>query len=317
MRRIAGLILAALLASAAGPAAGRVVTAISVPNRYRLQAQIVKDDTGRNFVVPASPPARIVSLAPNITEILFALGLGDRIAGVTRFCDVPPEALAKPKIGGLVDPSFETIQSLRPDIVFAFRGNPLRAIERLRGLGFPVFVLDIGTTIDAIFPMVAKVGAATGREAEAAALNARLREDYRKIETALASVRTTPGVFLILHGQGLWTCGREAFLDDLITRAGGRNVAAARARSWIFYQREQLIRDDPDVILVLAKTVADFRRAEAWLAGESRLGGLKAVRTRRVYHLDENAASRFGPRLIEVLAQAAALLHPEAFGVAP
>lgn len=305
MTRTAGILLAALLVSLSVPAAGRVA------------AQIVKDDTGRNFVVPSPPPERIVSLAPNVTELLFALGLGDRIAGVTRFCDIPPEALAKPKIGGLIDPSFETIQSLRPDIVFAFRGNPLRAIERLRGLGFPVFVLDIGRTIDAVFPMVAKVGAATGRETEAAALNARLRAGYRKVETALASVRTTPGVFLILHGQGLWTCGRDAFLDDLITRAGGRNVAAARARSWTFYQREQLLSDDPDVILVLAKTVADFRRAEAWLAGESRLGGLKAVRTRRVYHLDENAASRFGPRLIDVLAQAAALLHPEAFGVAP
>lgn len=301
MRRIAGLVLAALLASAAGPVA----------------AQIIKDDTGRNFAVPASPPERIVSLAPNVTEILFALGLGDRIAGVTRFCDFPPEALAKPRIGGLVDPSFETIQSLHPDLVFAFRGNPLRAIERLRSLGFPVFVLDIGTRIDAVFPMVAKVGAATGREAEAAALNARLRAGYRKVETALASVRATPGVFLILHGQGLWTCGRDAFLDDLVTRAGGRNVAAARARSWVFYQREQLLSDDPDIILVLARTVADFRRAEAWLSGESRLGGLKAVRTRRVYHLDENAASRFGPRLIEILAQTAALLHPEAFGVVP
>lgn len=317
MKRAAGLVLAAVLGLAPGRAAGRVATAISVPDRYCLRGQIIRDDTGRSFAVPVRPPERIVSLAPNVTELLFALGLGDRIAGVTRFCDFPPEALAKPRIGGLVDPSFEIIQALRPDLIFAFRGNPLRAIEKLRGLGFPVFVLDIGTTIDAIFPMVAKVGAATGRAAEAATLNARLRADLRKIETALAPVRTTPGVFLILHGQGLWTCGRDGFLDDLISRAGGRNVAAVRARSWVFYQREQLLSDDPDVILVLAKTVADFRKAEAWLAGGSRLGGLKAVRTRRVYHLDEDGASRFGPRLIEVLAQAAALLHPEAFGVAP
>ncbi|MCX6573089.1 MAG: helical backbone metal receptor, partial [Candidatus Aminicenantes bacterium] len=125
-----------------------------VPDPSVGLAQVVADDLGHPFPLPAETPRKIVSMAPNITEILFALGLGGRVAGVTRFCDWPEEAKAIPRIGGLVDPNVEVIRSLDPDLVIAFRGNPLRLVERLRKLDLPVFVLDIGRRLDDLFPLI-------------------------------------------------------------------------------------------------------------------------------------------------------------------
>jgi iron complex transport system substrate-binding protein len=279
--------------------------------------QTVQDDRGRTFPLPLKPPQRIVSLAPNTTEILFALGCGDQVVGVTRFCDYPPEALAKTKVGGLVDPSLESIQALRPDLVVAFRGNPLRAVERLQALRLPVFVLDIGRTLDDLFVLIEKLGAVTGRAEAAAGLNRKLRGEIQAVRAALADAGAKPKVFLVLHGQGLWTCGRTSYLHDLIVQAGGVNVAAGIAKDWAFYSRERLLQDNPDVILVLARSAEEFAQARAGLAGAAGLAGIRAVRSGRVHLVDQNAASRFGPRLASTLRDVAALLHPERLGRAP
>lgn len=280
-------------------------------------AQTIRDDLGRPFVLPEKTPARIVSLAPNITEILFALGLGPNIAGATRFCDYPPEARTLPRIGGLVDPNIEIIQSLRPDLVIAFRGNPLRVLERLSNLSLPVFILDIGNGLDTLYPLIERIGRVTRREREAAALAASLRAREKAVETALGAVASRPRVFVFLYGQGLWTCGGQSYLNDLIVRAGAVNIAAPLPKKWALYSRERIVRDDPDAVFVLAKSLDDFEKARAWLAGEARLGTIAAVASGRVFLLDENAASRFGPRLVEVLAAMARALHPERFGGRP
>jgi len=291
--------------------------AATVLRVFAAAGQTVRDDRGRPFPLPLEPPRRIISLAPNITEILFALGLGDEVVGVTRFCDYPPEALTKTKVGGLVDPSLESIQALHPDLVVAFRGNPLRAVERLQALRLPVFVLDIGRSLDDIFVLVEKLGAITGRAEAAAGLNEKLRAEIREVRAALAGGDEEPKVFLVLHGQGLWTCGRNSYLHDLIIQAGGLNIAAGIAKDWAFYSRERLLQDDPDVILVLARSPEEFARARAWLAGPAGLSGVRAVRAGRVHLIDQNAASRFGPRLAATLRDVAALLHPERFGRTP
>ncbi|HYA48404.1 MAG TPA: helical backbone metal receptor [Burkholderiales bacterium] len=280
-------------------------------------AQTIRDDLGRPFVLPEKTPARIVSMAPNITEILFALGLGPHVAGATRFCDYPPEAQAVPRIGGLVDPNIEIIQSLRPDLVIAFRGNPLRILERLSDLHLPVFILDIGNGLDALYPLIERIGQVTRRESEASALAASLRARERSVESALGVVVSKPRVFVFLYGQGLWTCGGQSYLNDVIIRAGAVNIAAPLPKKWALYSRERIVRDDPDAVFVLAKSSADFAKARVWLAGEARLGTTAAVASGRVFLLDENAASRFGPRLVEVLAAMARALHPERFGGRP
>jgi len=279
--------------------------------------EVVRDDLGRPFALPERTPTRIVSMAPNITEILFALGLGPEVVGVTRFCDYPPEALAVAKIGGLVDPNIEIIQSLRPGLVIAFRGNPLRIVDRLRDLGSPVFVLDIGGGLDELYPLIAKIGLVTRKDREAEALSTKLRARQQAVEQALGVVDRKPRVFVILRGQGLWTCGGESYLNDIIARSGAVNIAAAVPKKWVLYGRERIVRDNPDAVFILAKSESDFAGARAWLSGEARLGSLTAVAANRVYFLDENAASRFGPRLVDILDLIARTLHPERFGGRP
>ncbi len=278
------------------------------------QAQEIKDDLGHPFPLPAATPGRIVSMAPNITEILFALGLGERVVGVTRFCDFPPEARTIPKIGGLVDPNVEIIRSLDPELVIAFRGNPLRVVERIRKLGLPVFVLDIGQNLDDLFPLIGRIGRVTRTERQAAELLAGLRRRLGAVDEALREVVSRPKAFVLLYGQGLWTCGGESYVDDLIARAGGENVAAAMPKKWVLYKRERIIKDDPDIIFILARSAADFEAGRDWLLRMPGLALVKAVRSGRIYDLDENAASRFGPRLVDVLVRMVSHLHPPQAG---
>jgi iron complex transport system substrate-binding protein len=282
-----------------------------------IVAQDIKDDLGRPFARPDRVPERIVSMAPNVTEILFAIGLGGRVAGVTRFCDYPPEARRLPRIGGLVDPNIEIIRSLDPDLVIAFRGNPLRLVERIGRLGLPVFVLDIGAGLEDLPPLIARIGRITGTEARAGELAAGFRGRIEAVDAALKGIASRPKVFVMLYGQGLWTCGGESYLDDVIERAGGTNVASALPKKWALYKRERIIRDDPDVVFILSRSTADFKAGRDWLAGMAGSGAVSAVRSGRVYELDEDAASRFGPRLVDILDRMAALLHPERFGGKP
>jgi len=278
------------------------------------QDRVVRDDLGNFFRLSVSPPERIVSLAPNITEILFALGLGDRVVGVTRFCDFPEAALGLRKVGGLVDPNIEIIHSLEPDLVIAFRGNPLRVLARLRELHLPVFILDSAKDIGSLFPFIEKIGLITGADEAAAALNRSLRTRLGSVERNLEGVRARPRVFVILYGQGLWTCGAESYLDNLLVKAGAVNVAARVPKKWFLYSRERLVRDDPDSIVVLARSEGDFVRAKRLILEESSYKDIAAVKAGRIFRLEENAASRFGPRLVGVLEALARFLHPEQFG---
>jgi iron complex transport system substrate-binding protein len=282
------------------------------PALSRAQAIRVTDDVGKTLVL-AAPPKRIISLAPNITEVLFGLGLGERIIGVTRYCDFPPEALKKEKIGGFLDPDIERIKALAPDVVVAFRGNPLSALGKLEEIGVPLFILDIKNRLSSVPRMIERIGAATGRTIQAARLNADLARKLEAVDSALASVRTRPRVFLSLEGLGLWTCGRDSYFTDLLDKAGAVNVTGGIDKRWFEYGREALIRDDPDAFVVLARSEAEFRRAVAWFKAQPGIGNLKAIRESRIHFVDQNAASRFGPRLYDALAELARLLHPDRF----
>jgi len=267
-----------------------------------------------NFPFPVGlPPRRIVSLAPNITEILFALGLGEKVVGVTRYCDYPPEAPGKEKVGGMVDPNLEKIEALHPDLIIAFRGNPLTVLAKLRNLHFPVFVLDTGKSFDDLFLTIEKIGRLAQEEKQAEGLLGSLKKKYQDVEVALENAAQRPRVFLMLHGQGLWTCGRESFLNDLMLKAKGTNIAGAIPRKWLQLSREQLIHENPDVIIIMVKDEALFLQARNRLLSDSRLKTIRAIENNEIRFLDEDIASRFGPRLLEALLETARILHPQQF----
>ncbi|MDH5465870.1 MAG: ABC transporter substrate-binding protein [Candidatus Aminicenantes bacterium] len=277
-----------------------------------IQEKIIKDDLGFTFRLN-SPPQRIISLTPNITEILFALGLGEKVVGVTRFCDFPEEALKKEKIGGMVDPNLEKIKALNPDLIIGFRGNPLRTLERLRALHLPLYVLEMGTNIESLFSIIQKVGMVSHNEQKAEALIQSLRERYDRVLSSLREVKHEPKVFLSLHGVGFWTCGKESFLHDLIQKARGVNIAGRISRKWLNFNREQLIHENPEAIIVLSKSEEDFLKTRDWIKSEAHLKGIQAVASDRIYFLDENLATRPGPRLVDALEELARLLHPQCF----
>jgi len=297
-------------------AAGALLLLTAVSLVASAQNETILDDTGAPFTL-SGPPRRIVSLAPNVTEILFALGLDEEIVGVTRFCDYPEAAKQKEKIGGLVDPNLEMIKSLSPDLVIAFRGNPLRTVERLKKLGVPVFVLNIGNDLGSLFPLLEKIGRVTRREKEAAELASRFKDRLDALRDRLSAVTAEPRVFIALHGTGLWTCGRESYLNDLIASSKARNVAGGISRNWLHYSLEQLVRDDPEVIIILARSILEFEKARDRFLKDTRLRGVAAVRTGRIRFLDENVASRFGPRLADALEETARNIHPDRFDKMP
>lgn len=276
------------------------------------QEKIIRDDLGFPFD-RATPPQRIISLAPNITEILFALGLGEKIVGVTRFCDFPEEAKKKEKIGGMVDPNLEKIIALKTDLIIGFRGNPLTTLDRLRDLNLPVFVLDAGATIESTLSIIQKIGVVTHTEKKAELFTRSLRERYEKILSALRPVTQEPKVFLSLHGRGFWTCGKESFLNDLIKQARGMNIAGNIPQKWLNYNQEYLIHENPEIIIILSKSEKDYLQTKRWMMNEAHLEGTKAVAADRIYFLDENIATRQGPRLIRALEELARLFHPECF----
>jgi iron complex transport system substrate-binding protein len=278
----------------------------------RGQAPTIKDDVGNVFPLGA-PPRRVVSLAPNITEILFALGLGDRVVGVTRFCDYPPEARLRNKAGGFIDPDIEKIRALNPDLVIAYRGNPMESIKRLQAFGLAVFVLDIGERLEAVPETISKIGRMTRADAEAETLVNALGRKYAAVVGALEKTTSRPKVFLSLHGGGLMTCGRDSYLNDLIERAKGANAAGRAGRAWLEYSREAFLQDDPDMVIILSPTEKDFAAARAWFRSQPGFASVRAIKNDRIVRLDENAASRFGPRLYDAFADLARLLHPEVF----
>lgn len=276
------------------------------------QGKTIEDALGYSYSL-SSPPHRIISLAPNITEILFALDLDDRIVGVTRYCDYPQEALGKEKIGGMVDPNLEKIQSLDPDLVIGFRGNPLKVLQRLRDLGLPLFVLEMGSRLESVFEIIKRIGVVTHREKEAEVLVQSMKQKYSYLEKSLQNVQHQPKVFFSLHGMGLWTCGKGSFLDDLVRKAKGINIAGKAERRWLHYNREELIHEDPEVIIVLAQSKEEFGRSRQWIKGEKPFQGIQAVDNDRIHFLDADKATRPGPRLIDALIELAHILHPHLF----
>jgi iron complex transport system substrate-binding protein len=257
-------------------------------------------------------PARIVSLSPNLTEILFALGVdSSRIAGVTRYCDYPPEARERPVVGGIVDPSLERIQALHPDLVLAARGNPVEVLQRIRGLGIPVFAVEdriglagIGRILGQVFALVGPDERNRGRE-----LLGRFRRELDAYRAWSDSLETRPRVYYADPEHLAWTAGPGSHVDDLIRLAGGSNVVR-EGGAWPQYSAERLVLADPDwVVLALPEgagreaVLADVRRAPGW-------NELRAIRQGRICWIDAGVLLRPGPRVLGALETLAACLHP-------
>lgn len=283
------------------PAVAAILGLVSAP--LRAQTAVI-DDLGRTVSLPALP-SRIVSLAPSITETLFALGAEERIAGVTDYCTEPAGAAAKPRVGGMINPSIETIISLRPDlIILSMEGNVRDDFDRLTALAVPVFVTN-PRDLRGIAKSIADLGALTGRSAAAGRIIAAMQSRERRI-TASARALPERSVLLVVSLQPLIVAGGGTFLAELLALAGGRNPAASSPSTYPQFSREEVLREDPDVLVILADAGPAARTPEDVYPEWSRL---TAVRTGRVYVVDPDLLSRPGPRAVEALELLARLLH--------
>lgn len=268
----------------------------------------VKDGLGNEVLIPKEPQ-RIVSLSPSNTEILFALGLKDRIVGVTNYCDYPPEARKKEKVGGYSDPNLEKIISLDPDLVVAGDRHDKIAKE-LKDLSVPVLVVNPQNLADTL-AMIEKVGIATGQRAEAQEIVEDIRNKIDGVKAKLKGVTLKPRVYYEIWYSPLVSVGPNTVIDDIITLCGGVNVTGDAPTQWPQYSEEALIAKNPDVI-IHSYSHGDLKEANI----EGRQGGwqdLNAIKNRRIYVVDADVANRPGPRITQAIDEFARAIHPELF----
>ncbi|MGC9435811.1 MAG: ABC transporter substrate-binding protein [Methanomicrobiales archaeon] len=273
----------------------------------------VVDDMGREVTIHGCPE-RIVSLAPSNTELLFALGLGNRTVGVTDQSDYPEEALQIPSVGGYTTISIERVVARRPDLVLAARGNTLDVLERLESFDFPVLVID-PETIDDILDDIHLIGRATGTECLAEELSDDLASRIDAVTERVADRNETPTVAHVVWHDPIWVSGNHTFQDEVIRMAGGRN-AFPDIDGWQIVSLEEFVSADPDYILVSSGTGMGEAGCDAvynYIFTEPRLARLDAVENHRVVLIDADTISRAGPRIVDALEEVAAAVNPDLF----
>ncbi|HKI04731.1 MAG TPA: cobalamin-binding protein [Thermoanaerobaculia bacterium] len=262
----------------------------------------------------AIPPKRVVSLAPSLTEMAFALGAGGALVGVTTVCNYPAAALKLPKIGGMEDGGvdLERVLALKPDLVIAIGLHQSSTVAALRRLGLRVEVVP-SQTLEDVFSGATRLGTLLGREAAAKRLTADLGARVDRVRKATAALPRgrRPRVFYEVWDQPLMTATGRTLIGRLIDVAGGVNVFGELSGGYVQVSPEAVLKRDPEVIL--APTQHGSRVIPENLMRRPGLAGVKAVRTGRVVVLDGDIVSRAGPRIADALELVAKAIHPELF----
>ena len=268
----------------------------------------ITDDAGRRVSIPATVD-RVVSLAPNLTEIVFAVGAGNRLVGRTSYCDFPAEAKAVAEVGDTLHPSLERIIALKPQVVLVSTSSQLEVFtQQLQGQNIAVFVTD-PHDLEGVFRSIGQIGEILGEKDQANSLVQKLREHTNTVEQA---VKQKPPVrtFYQVSGEPLYTAGHDAFVTDLMRRAGAASVTADVPGAWPKYSNESALAARPDAIIL--PSGGSMGEANANVAEALRQS--PAVLHGRVYKINDDHLARPGPRSVTGLEEMARALHPDAFG---
>jgi iron complex transport system substrate-binding protein len=310
------LLLMGLALAACSPVATSVPTVgpTAIPVTPTSPAVTLVDFLGHEVTLSA-PPQRIVSLAPSNTEILFALGASDLLVGRDDFSDYPPEALEIASIGALYpNVNAEVVVALEPDLVLAAGITNADDVRTLTDLGLTVFTTRINNTLEDVFSDILDVGRLVGRAAAAETLVAELRTRAQAVTTKTNGLAERPKVFYEVDATepaSPWTAGPGTFMDELITLAGGQNVGAVLADQYAQISLEQLVAEDPQVIVLGSATYGG--QTPEMVAQRPGWQDIQAVANGAVYTFDDNLVSRPGPRVVDGLETLARLIHPELF----
>ena len=279
-----------------------------MPFMANITPRTFVDDAGRKLYV-AKAPQRVVSLAPSITEMLFALGLDEQVVGVTEFCDFPAGAAAKPKIG-YANPNLESLIALRPDLIVAprefHRANVLAKLDELK---IPVFLLE-ATSLENIFSHIHQLGRIFDRSPAAQAMTQAMRQRMAEISGRAEHLPRTR-VLYVINSQPLITVGPGSYIHQMIGLVGGINIASGASSAYPRLTMETVLREDPEILIFPRGSVETVPRSEQqeW----RRWTTLTAVQQNRLREVSANALNRPGPRVMEGLEELARVIHPEAF----
>jgi len=277
--------------------------------------EALTDDLGRSVQI-SKIPQRIISLTPATTEILFALGLGDRVVGVTEYCNYPPEMeqLKKegklPTVGGYTNPDFEKIIALNPDLILVSTIHKTEVIPKLENKGFTLFTLE-AQTLDDTLEDIRMAGKIAGVEKRADELVAQMEQRINTVTDRIKG-REKPKVFYITWHDPLYTAGSGTLIGDLIEKAGGTNIFQDLTGHKTVDLEAVIVRN-PQVIIACTGHGEGRDEPLNWANGEARLKTVEARKNNRVYQIDADIVSRSGPRAVDALEAMARFIHPEAF----
>lgn len=266
----------------------------------------IVDDYGREVVL-AGPALRVITLEPASTEIVFALGFGDRIVGATEYSDYPEAAQKIPRVGAIDAPNLEMIVALEPDLVFATNMHK-DTVEALEELGIASLALD-PENIDGIFANIRLIAAALGEDAAGENLITDMKNRLDAVAQALEGLteERLPIVFYEVWYPGIISAGEDTFIHEMITRAGGKNLAWGVSR-WENIQEEEILQRNPDIIVHghFSEDSAHFYEREGWEV-------VNAIRQEKVYFINPDLTSRTGPRVVDAVEIMARIFHPDRF----
>ena len=308
--RVAGGHLLALvfLAVASAQAQAAPSPGTSSPDAPRSFLE-VNDEMGRPVRVP-QPVRRIISLAPSLTETVFALGAGDRLAGDTDYCDYPAAAVSKPKVGGVINPSIEKIVALHPDLVLVAKSiNRRETVLALEQLGMAAYVTD-PHSVEGVLASVARLGEIIGAGEAGHQLHSGLRERLNVLKRHIGGL-TPRRVLFIVWLDPLITAGRETFLTDALRWAGAESVIQS-SQDWPQTSLEEIVRLQPEYLVFASAHAESAARDFEALAELPGWRNLEAVQNKRVAIISD-AVNHPSPRLVDAVEQLARQLHPEAF----
>ncbi|MDC7124259.1 MAG: ABC transporter substrate-binding protein [Spirochaetales bacterium] len=235
---------------------------------------------------------RVVSLAPNITEIIFALGKGDTLVGRTDYCNYPAETADIPSIGSIMEPNIEKIIELEPDLVIASTHAPEKAAELIEKAGIRVNYYYNEGSFEGVYNLITSVAKDVGAESIAEKINADIKKRFAIVKNKAADIQNRPTVYYVVGfgDGGDWTAGGKTFIGQMIKAAGGSNIAED-LDGWS-YSIEKIVENDPDIILISSSMKASFSTAPVY-------SDLSAVKNGKLYAINEDLINRPGPRIIE------------------
>ena len=277
-----------------------------MPFMANVSEKTFTDDVGRRVYL-AKPAGRVVSLAPSVTEILFAVGLDSEVAGVTTFCDYPPAAKAKPKVGSSIQ-NLEAIIGLKPDLVLAVKSEIVRpdVLAKLEQLKIPIFILA-PKTIEDILGHISTVGSLVGRDRAARTVAQGLRERLSDLRNRMGAAKPVR-VFYVVNTDPLISVGSGSFIHQMLELAGGENIVGHTAMPYPKVSLEEVLRRDPEVLLFPVGTSEGIPESEQqrWRKWTT----LSAVAHNRLHQVKAELVNRPGPRVVNGIEALAQAIHP-------